>query len=93
MFQQYLYLIGMIYLPHSLSLQVYWKLWSADYSNHLRQNCLYSEEVNKNPAELSYLNVLLIYQYYYLPKKKIYWTKKQRSDDGTFAMTSCWTKK
>ena len=44
-------------------------------STHLKQNFLYSEDVNKNPAllfVLSYLNVFLIYQYHYLPKKKIY---------------------
>ena len=35
---------------------------------HLRQNCLYSEDVIKNPAELLYLNVLLIYQ-----ETKVWW--------------------
>ena len=58
-------------------------------SAHLRQSFLYSEDVNENPAELfvrPYLNVFSIYQHHYLPKKKIYWTKKQRFDDVTFAM-------
>ena len=42
-------------------------------STHLRQNFLYSESANKNPAYLfvlSYLNVFLIYQYHYLSNKK-----------------------
>ena len=63
---------------------------------HLRQNFLYSEDVNKNPAVLfvlPYLNVFLTYQYHYLSKKKIYWAKKQRSDDVTFAMMSFWPEK
>ena len=57
------------------------ELRSSGYSTHLRQNFLYSEEINKNPAwlfGLPYLNVFLIYQYHYQPKKKIYWAKKTK---------------
>ena len=63
---------------------------------HLRQNFLYSEDVNKSPSwsfDLPDLNVFLIYQYHYLPKKKIYWAKKQGFDDVSFAMTLFWAKK
>ena len=66
------------------------------HSRHLRQNFLYSEDVNKNPAwlfVLPFLNVFLIYQYHYLPKKKIFWAKKQRFDHVTFAMRSFWANK
>ena len=40
----------------------------------LKANFLYSEDINKNSPKLfvlPYLNVFLIYQYHYLPKKKI----------------------
>ena len=62
----------------------------------LKANFLYSEDVNKNSPKLfvlPYLNVFLIYQYHYLPKKKINWAKKQSFDDVTFAMTLFWAKK
>ena len=38
------------------------------------------------------LNVFLIYQYH-LPKKKIYWAKKQSFADVTFAKMLFWAKK
>ena len=41
---------------------------------------------------LPHLNVVFIYQYHYMPKKKTYWAKKQRFDDVTFAMTFFWSK-
>ena len=65
-------------------------------SMHIRQNFLYSENVNKNLPELfvlPYLNVFLIHQYHYLPKKKKYWAEKQSFDDVTFSMTMFWAKK
>ena len=37
--------------------------------------------------------MFLIYQYHYMQEKKIYWAKKQSSDDVTFAMTLFWAKK
>ena len=57
---------------------------------HLRQNLLYSGNVNKNPVQsfvLLHLKVSLIYQYHYMPKKKYTKQKKQKFDDATFAMT------
>ena len=63
-------------------------------STHFRQNVLYSEDVNKNPSQLFALpdlNVFLIYQYHYLPKKNIYLAKKQSFDDVNFAITLFWT--
>ena len=48
----------------------------------LKANFLYSEDENKT---LNYL--------FYLVKEKMYWARKQKFDDDTFATTSFWHKK
>ena len=64
------------------TIQIVLSTFEGLHFDALKANFLYSEDENKNLIICSNLS-----------KKKMYWARKQKFDDDTFATTSFWKKK